>query len=510
MKLKNIILLTGILLPVSSAFAQYTDDALLFSQSENGTTSRFTGLGGAQTALGGDASSIASNPAGLGLFTRSEFSFTPAYTNNKATGNYLNKSSTIQKDRAGINQVAVAFYNPTKRYDNSEASLGWLSVNMGIAYNKTNNFNGTTDYGGVNQNSSFGDYLADIARDPNDALADAGYNSFLIEQDEASKRYFPLTDVNNTQQNTVYKSGSQSEVNFSIGANYSNQFYLGASIGLASINYNADKIFTESGMSLDLASINAQGLNVYDPTKPYLDGNYMLSYSSNQETKGTGVNGKIGLIYRAAPSFRVGLSFATPTWYSISDTYSEGLNNRYNKANGMTENLTNDKEYYEMNYTLRTPYRINGGAAYIVNNIGLITADVEFADYTSIHFNSDEERETTNTTNNNIRDMYQSAVNFKVGAEVKLDPIMLRVGYNTTGNPYQNASYTTNTISGGFGYRINNVSFDLSYASIATNYDTRPYNISNDYPYYGSTGSGDIANIKNRRNNVFATIGLRF
>jgi hypothetical protein len=116
----------------------------------------------------------------------------------------------------------------------------------------------------------------------------------------------------------------------------------------------------------------------------------------------------------------------------------------------------------------------------------------------------------TNNTNRDIRDLYQGAVNFKIGTEIKLNPVMLRAGYNVSGNPYQDADYKLNTASLGLGYRVSNFSFDLTYTNSLSTYTTSPYSLSPEYLYYNSTGAGEIATIENRRSNIFATIGLRF
>ncbi|SDY76054.1 hypothetical protein [Hymenobacter psychrophilus] len=63
----------------SHAFAQYQADALRFSQSQPVGTARTLGLGGATAAVGGDYGSVLVNPAGLGMFQRSEFSFSPGF-----------------------------------------------------------------------------------------------------------------------------------------------------------------------------------------------------------------------------------------------------------------------------------------------------------------------------------------------------------------------------------------------------------------------------------------------
>ena len=57
----------------------YYIDALRFSQTYAGGTAMNLALGGANTALGAELTSISGNPAGLGLYNRSEFAFTPGF-----------------------------------------------------------------------------------------------------------------------------------------------------------------------------------------------------------------------------------------------------------------------------------------------------------------------------------------------------------------------------------------------------------------------------------------------
>jgi hypothetical protein len=52
--------------------AQDQADALRYSQLELGGTARFMSMAGAYSAVGGDASTLAYNPAGLGVFNKSQ------------------------------------------------------------------------------------------------------------------------------------------------------------------------------------------------------------------------------------------------------------------------------------------------------------------------------------------------------------------------------------------------------------------------------------------------------
>ena len=504
MNFKNLLLLTAFIAAGSPAFAQYASDALLFSQFQQGASSRFKAMGSAQTAVGGDIGSLSSNPAGLGLFTKSEFNFSADFSNRQVEAQYIGQNATAQKDRLGIDQIGAAIYNPTSRTKGTDLKTGWLSINYGVSYNKTNNFNSTMEYAATNPTSSIADFLADeatILSVNGSALAEMAYNNFLIEFDQAGNTgYFPTTTLNNNQQNLVFKTGSQSEVNFGAGANYSNKLYLGASIAIASVNYNSDREFIEQG--------NNQTFEGQDPD--FAGGSYDLTYNSNQITTGSGFNAKIGMIYRATDAVRVGLSFISPTWFQISDSYAESLDTRYTRANGSPiEPYINQPEIYDLDYTLRTPFKVNGGISAIVNKQGLLSADVEYVDYSSVNFESND-RVTDQNTNNDIRDSYKAAVNLRVGGEYKINNMMLRAGYNRTGNPYKDIEASTDILSAGIGFRTNLLYIDLTYQNATFNGTSTPYVISPDYADYQITGAGEVANLKNTSNNVFLTVGARF
>ena len=65
-----VLLIAGLAINKETYAQNYAVDALRFSQYEFGSSARLKALGNAQTAVGGDISSIGGNPAGLGLFNR--------------------------------------------------------------------------------------------------------------------------------------------------------------------------------------------------------------------------------------------------------------------------------------------------------------------------------------------------------------------------------------------------------------------------------------------------------
>jgi hypothetical protein len=328
-----------------------------------------------------------------------------------------------------------------------------------------------------------------LFRSPSGSLERMAYDNYLIGYDKTNGQYFPETDVNNVQTKNDLRTGSQGEINFAFGANYSNQFYIGASIGIASINYTSNSNYKE------------KGFNVTE------NNNYDMSYRQYQITKGSGINAKLGAIYRPIPSVRLGATIESPTWYSINDSYSEGLDTKYGKSKVDSQFLNKD-EIYDFVYNLRTPLKISGGIGIFINNQGFISADIDYVDYSTINFSAApnyDDPEVIIDNNREILNNYKSAINYRLGAEYKIDKLMLRAGYGIQGNPYKaldNDRFKISTYSGGIGYRFNNIYVDMTYQQIIYNSDIKPYTL--------NPGNSPMASINNTRNNVFLTIGRRF
>ncbi|MEM9337824.1 MAG: hypothetical protein AAGA66_03795 [Bacteroidota bacterium] len=105
---------TGIGMSNAQPALGYYQDALLFSQTSTsfGSTARIQSIGGAQTSLGGDLSSISSNPAGLGFFNRSVFSSSMALDVIAADTEYFGESESRSKTNFNLPNLGVFFNFP--------------------------------------------------------------------------------------------------------------------------------------------------------------------------------------------------------------------------------------------------------------------------------------------------------------------------------------------------------------------------------------------------------------
>ncbi|WP_152439863.1 OmpP1/FadL family transporter [Arcticibacter svalbardensis] len=496
MKFKHISLVIALLAITYSSYAQYSQDALRFSRFGPGSTSRIKAIGNASTAVGGDMSSIGGNPAGLGFFNKSEFSFTPEYNGSEITSTYFGQTDLETRDQFNLNNASIVFHSPQVRGRGTDPTTGLLSVNFGVGYNRTNNFYDKTFYGEINPNSSIADFYADIAntqgfvnlgQSGGNVLAGWAADQGLIDSvtsDAIGTLYGATTSLNNRQNFTQVTSGGQNEFNLALGANYSNKLYLGFSLGLTSLRYESSSTFQETDGS---------------------DNDYRTFYDMDQTTTGSGFNFKLGMIYKPVEAVRLGASFTSPTWYTIEDNTSLNMETFYTQGNSPAANYDN----FPTNYNLRTPLKVSGGIAVFMNQFGFISADVEYVDYSTINVSG---YDNDSGDNENIDNQYQAAVNARVGAEAKLDKIYLRGGFNYQGNPEKNIGGATNTVSGGIGYRINNVYIDATYAHVSSKqtvfgYEFDPGSTTN---IYGDEIYSPEANQKRIYNNAYLTVGFRF
>ena len=96
---KNIVLLMFGLLTTLAINAQTIYDGVNLSAKDLNGTARFVGMGGAMGALGGDISTINTNPAGIGIYRSSEanatFGFSSYATGSDYQGNQLKSKATF-------------------------------------------------------------------------------------------------------------------------------------------------------------------------------------------------------------------------------------------------------------------------------------------------------------------------------------------------------------------------------------------------------------------------------
>jgi hypothetical protein len=517
------LLVVAIVGTTSDSFAQngiYAGDALRFSRTDYGSSSRFKSMGNAQVSLGGDASSTGGNPAGLGMFTHSEFSITPEFNTIVTQADYLGKDTRTAVNHSNVSQSALIWYMPVNKIRRNNTNNGLINLTWGIGVNRNNDYNAEFNYGGINRNSSITNMYAEQSTYgyPESGLRTIpsyAHQNYLTRKIAGSEtQYIPATTTTNNEQNkNEITGGSTSEVNFSGAMNISNKFYLGLNVGIVTLHYFSDALYNETGHIID--------------TKPgpyetnYRVGNaYDLTYLFYQATEGTGVNGRVGMIFKPFEALRIGAVFQTPTWLNMYDTYDEDFKLAFSERNTHNPYVGYAPAF---RYKLRTPYKGSLGASIILGKSALLTADIDYVDYSSIRLSA-EEREagyydsttakyvtdydylnSVNGTNTDVKQFYTAAVNYRIGGEYRINNFSLRAGYGVNGSPYKNDTdgvFAIRYYSGGMGYRFGSFSADLAYQRTETTNTSSPYQLTD--------SSEPIATVKLTRSNVFLTLGVRF
>jgi hypothetical protein len=481
-----------ILTLISSAiFAQNEIDALRYSLINYSGTARFNSMSGAYGAVGANFSSLSQNPAGIGLYRKSEFTITPVLSSNNTESNYLGNMNNDSRNTLYLGNIGYVM--SINLNENNASQLKQIQFGFGV--NRTAMFNNRMVIHGLNNtNSLLTQYLDDAdasGSNPNDLVTNYGFGAGL-----ASETQLLYLDTNNVwqadlpngglyQTKTIETKGGMTETVLSAGTNFADKLYLGMTFGFAHINYQEVSVYTEKDD---------------DNLSPYLKS---FERSEYLDTKGTGFNFKFGFIYKPVDFIRIGGAIHTPTTYNtMHDSYGATMTAYYDQPPLSTSNSTHfvasspDGNY---DYKLTTPMRILGSLAVILGQNGLISADYEYIDYSTARLHASDY--SFSTENNTINKSYTAANNLRFGAEWKAGILAFRGGYSLYGSPYKGESMSglgsRTGFSFGLGIQEKAYFIDLSYNHL---------NSKDKYYIYGYAPASD--NTYNT-NSYSLTVGFR-
>lgn len=436
--------------------AQNEFDALRYSNLEFFGDARFNAMGGSFGALGANMSSLSVNPAGIGVYQSSDFSFTPAfhydYTDTKLDGNSL----TDGKLNFHFSNIGLV--------GNFSSSGNWQSLSFGIGYNRTGNFNTSILAKGTTDKTMLSRYINELNAGSGTSGVDIeslypfssnlAYQNYLVNPTVSDSLKYDNVFQNskNILQASNYETrGGSGEVVFTFGGNYNDKLFIGATMGVPTVKYVYDRNYTEtSDVNDTLTEVNLFSLHDY------------------VKTTGAGLNFKLGLIYKVTDWVRFGLAFHTPTIFGLTDEYQSTIKSAFKDGS----NYEKSSPLGNYSYLLTTPYRFISSLAFVVGDHGVINTDYELVDYSMARLKQDNSLSSENSydfssENENIRNNFQLMQNVRVGTEWRIDPFRIRAGYRFQGNPIKN-SFTSNqsasTYSVGFGIKDDNYYFDMAYA----------------------------------------------
>lgn len=536
MKTKNIVAcvaLTTCMVGTLQAQTQY-DAARLMDTDLNGTA-RFVGMGGAMSALGGDVSTMGTNPAGIGLLRSNDVSLSLSVNDVQSKSDFAGNKQDDGRTRMSFDQIGVIFSNKI----GDKTSLRYF--NYGFNYHKKRNFNKAMVAGGDLMGLSMTDQIAWMGNTnlygDFDPISEDLYSQIYDDLDGNyyGDNYYDISwlSVLGIQGGLIgpegvasdggycfigmpgyygrfasRETGGVNEFDLNLSGNVNDRFFWGATIGFYDVNYKRSTSYYEEG--------EFNGVST----------DYTLENSFR--TEGAGYDLKLGVIWRPIDSspFRVGLAIHTPTLYQLTDHHSATLFSSQQDYWGETDRAIID-------YELLTPWKFNFSLGHTIGTSVALGAEYEFADYSSadLRYEDGVDMEEENIW---IDEDLKGVHTLRLGVEAKLVPqFSLRVGYNyssaafdkgaykwlypnstRTDVEYEN-SFARNIFTVGMGYRANKFYADAAFQYAHQKSDFYPYDsqfsydAGVDYPYT-TNGLLPATEVVDERCQLLFTLGYKF
>ncbi len=501
-------------------------------------TARAMGMGGAFTSLGADLTSMALNPAGLGMYRGSEFSFTPLVTVSHATTEGTASWQNNNKTRFAFANVGVAM----NVFESGSRAL--TSLTLGLGLNRIADFNSRYSFSaeslfepspgngapvlmptigdifsqqlnswGTRPNSSNQLLMPDLH--PSVWPAALGYDGYMVD-------YFP--DGGNNPWGVariggnasvlhsmdVVNSGSINEFDISLGGNINNIVYFGATLGIQSVYKRTAMTYQEEYGYFNTNGV-AQSFNretgVWEDMTEQLE---MMNLYQRMTIDGSGVNLKLGVVVRPVNGLRVGVAFHTPTYYSLDYSYRAGITTRIVQTGDIVGNngpihgveAGNDSPTATNegpdSWNFTSPARLMFGASYTFGNFAIVSVDYERDWYNGIRVKGVPRYNDLSSEDYRaeFKENFQATNSLRVGAEIRPLPILaLRVGGGFTGsmlqdrNSYANrvntgmpVTYQSSYLSAGIGVTFSRgVSLDIAYQNVSDKLNGYQLFLSQDY-----------------------------
>jgi len=534
-------LLAATLFSLPVAAQETYENANLTSTDLNGTA-RYVGMGGAMEALGADVSTIGSNPAGIGLFRRSQLSVSGGLlmqSNGKEYGDG-------KKTNASFDQIGFVYTTRASRGSN---------LNFGFNYTKGKNFDfllnasgklgngsqnnqsylkhvlGSENYGGFDVRKKDDAYIGFASPQANfvswtwNQLDYLYFNTLLPDATTAGKFNNYLADSYTFDKAST---GYVGNYDFNISGSIQDQFYLGLTFGLKDVHYDSESRYNER-LSNGVGDVSVLDI---------------------RRITGTGFDITAGIIVRpiASSPFRIGAYVKTPTWYDLTTSNVTRIDRNTNTSG------KNDwgKVPNSYDYKLWTPWKFGLSLGHTVGNYLALGLTYEFEDHSTLNsrindggYYNDyygtyyETSSADKSMNKHTKQALKGVSTLKMGAEYKpTSNLALRLGYNyispkynkdaqkdptivSPGSAYSSSTDfvnwdSTNRFTFGIGYQINKFNVDLAYQYSMQKGTFYPFSTMNFSIHDTATGNTTSysnqavgAKVDNNRGQLLLTVGYR-
>ncbi len=560
MKRKICLAVCACIMALVPAGAQTVYDAANLASKDLTGTARFVGMGGAMGALGGDISTIATNPAGIGIFRGNDAALSFGFSGYGTESNYQGSTMSSDKGKGSFdnigfvlsykvgNATSLRYFNFGFNYKRAKSfyknmSMGgnlgdytqtdYMAEQAGGLTNWGNNIYNNSEIGWLSALGYDGYLITDLIAVPDGGDVPSSYEPYTVDGVQSANLNGDLMYTTPGEYGGMYTGGTGTfrsqerggidEYDFNISFNIKDRFYFGMTVGAYQVNYKKYTFYDEDYGNGE--GYTLQGWNRID---------------------GNGFDIKLGAIIRPFEysPLRIGLAVHTPVFYHLdyktsarlaSDVLNDlDVTNEAGVPSGEIGQY--DIDTYDIlkgdmvrSFQLRTPWTYNISTGYTIGKNLALGAEYEYQNYSTVKFMDDEGYSDTFRYENSTTGMLKGVSTLRLGAEFKpAQQVAFRAGYNRTSAKFHEDAYkdlpynsiqtdtdfanvkALNNYTLGVGFRGPIFYADLAYKY--TTYKEDFYPFINAYQEGNSwiVGSPEATRVKNQRHQLLVTVGMHF
>jgi len=469
------------------ANAQNEIDILRYSYQESLGTARSMSMGGAFGALGADLACLSGNPAGIGMYRRGDAGISTGLASQKTKVNIAGQFGNANQLSGSTTNLGIALSYPSVNPD-------WPVTTLAVTNTRRANYNERVRIDDAPLDGTLLDVFLGEAMGAN---PDELYNLSPFTSSLAWETYLLNPHPNNNPTDyiseipsggayatkIIERSGHLNETNIGLGSGFQERLYIGASIGIVSVEFDEKAIHNERpridslelaewesgfqerlyiGASIGIVSVEFDEKAIHNE-RPRIDSLELAEWEYQEllTVEGSGVNFKVGINLALTNWLRAGVAYHTRSRIGFTDEYSTKIRSDFKDG----ESFDSSSPFNRLEYVVLTPSRLIASGAFILGKMGIITADYERVDYGSGMLKpqalSGPDPYNFETENEAASQLYNLSHAARVGCEFRIQRNWrLRAGAGMETSPFSPAAEIDTdasryTGSMGFGYRTN-------------------------------------------------------
>src|SRR5690606_11809914 len=225
-----------------------------------------------------------------------------------------------------------------------------------------------------------------------------------------------FTSVN--QSYFVSTTGLNSKFTANMAAQYGDNIYMGASLNFNVIDKETLTQFDEDG---------------YSPGSPL----EFVQFDNYLRTYGNGSSFSLGGIAKVNELLRLGASYQSPTWYRLTDEFSQRINS--NLADSEIGFIDFSLVNIYPDYKIQIPAKLTASAALVFEQYGLLSFDYGYQNMSHAVLKPKTDPAFA-AENQYIENNLKAVSTLKIGGEYRIKQLSLRGGYRFEESPYEDGN----------------------------------------------------------------------